>query len=399
MPPLRVLYVDHTAKIGGGEIALFNLVRYLDSDVVYPIVVLFEDGPLAKKLIPVVETHLLALDPAVGKVSKDSLGLRSFSNLKAVWLTVRHVFKLARFARAEKVDLIHTNSLKADIVGGLAGRLVGLPVIWHVRDRIDSDYLPKPVVYLFRFLSRIIPKHIVANSEATLATLHLNPGSKRTAVPSGVVLREGDPDKTLGAGLAGDVTAVRHALPRIALIGRISPWKGQHIFLRAAAAVLERHPGAKFEIVGAALFAESAYEETLHALCAELGIQSSVRFVGFVENISEYVSGIDILVHASTTGEPFGQVIVEGMAEKKPVVATNGGGVPEIVVDGATGILVPMGDAPAMAKAIEYLLTHPQEARYMGRLGRERVLQRFTIQRAARLMEGVYEQVCPRLRS
>jgi glycosyltransferase involved in cell wall biosynthesis len=128
-------------------------------------------------------------------------------------------------------------------------------------------------------------------------------------------------------------------------------------------------------------------------LCDELNLNDTVDFAGFVENVPSRIAELDIVVPASTTGEPFGQVIIEGMAEQKPVVATNGGGVPEIVQDGITGLLVPMGDALRMAEAIDYLLTHPDEATEMGVRGRERVRTHFTIQKTARMVEAVYGEV------
>jgi glycosyltransferase involved in cell wall biosynthesis len=180
---------------------------------------------------------------------------------------------------------------------------------------------------------------------------------------------------------------------RIGLVGRITPWKGQDIFIRAAALLKEKHPEARFEIIGATMFAERGYEGELLRLRNELNVNDTVAFAGFVENVPARIAELDIVVHASITGEPFGQVIIEGMAEQKPVVATNGGGVPEIVQDGITGLLVPMGDALRMAEAIDYLLTHPDEATEMGVRGRERVQTHFTIQKTARMVEAVYGEV------
>ena len=181
--------------------------------------------------------------------------------------------------------------------------------------------------------------------------------------------------------------------PRIGLIGRISPWKGQDIFLQAVALVRHHYPTAHFEIIGAPLFSELEYEAHLHHLCHALQLDGAVEFTGFVEDVPARIAELDIVVHASTMGEPFGQVIIEAMAEQKPVVATNGGGVPEIVQDGITGLLVPMGDAPSMAQAIIYLLDHPEAAARMGREGQKRVLAHFTLNKTARLVESVFRQV------
>lgn len=382
---MRVLYVDHTAKIGGGEIALANLVVHLDRSLVEPIVLLFEHGPLLERLIPGTETHVVPLPLSVGGAQKDGLGWRSILQLKAVFLTLIHALKVARFIKAKKIEVVHTNSLKADIIGGVAARIVGVPVVWHVRDRIDADYLPASVVRIFRFLSRVVPTFVIANSASTLETLQLKGRRKSMVIGSGVDVRD---YKVIGSTPTSDSRR-----PLIGLVGRISPWKGQHIFIQAAAAIIKKHPEANFQIIGSALFDETDYEDSLHKLCRDLRITNNIEFVGFVNNVSAWIANMDILVHASTTGEPYGQVIIQGMAAGKPVVATNGGGVPEIVVEGITGLLVPMGEVGPMADAIEYILDHPSMAATMGSQGRERVLEHFTIQRTARMVEDVYEQV------
>ena len=111
---------------------------------------------------------------------------------------------------------------------------------------------------------------------------------------------------------------------------------------------------------------EKFLEDELKAQAARLGLTDVVEFTGFRSDVPLLIQQLAVLVHASTTGEPFGQVIVQGMAASRPVVATNGGGVPEIVVDGVTGYLVPMSDAQAMAEAISRLLSSPSQAAEMG---------------------------------
>jgi glycosyltransferase involved in cell wall biosynthesis len=381
--------------MGGGEIALINLVRHLDRRRVTPIVLLFADGPLAERLRGHVETHLIPLADSVAQAKKDGLGWNSLLKAKSAWLIMLQIWKVSRFAQRHEVDLIHTNSLKADIIGGLAARLAGIPLIWHVRDRIDFDYLPGSVVRLFRFLCRTLPNFVIANSASTLATLELEGRNRGAAIASGVetstmirVVHDGcrvEPNQNERSNLLSPV--------RVGLIGRISPWKGQDIFIEAAARLHRRHPRVRFEIIGAPLFSERNFEAQLHELCDSLNLKDVVEFAGFVEDIPARIAQLDIVVHASKTGEPFGQVIIEGMAAEKPVVATNGGGVPEIVEHCVTGLLVPMGDAQSMADAIEYLLKNPQEAAAMGVRGRQRVQEKFTIQKTARMVENVYREV------
>lgn len=392
--PVRVLLFDHTAELGGGEIALAELVQRFDRARVDPVVLLGSRGPLESLLDGHVPVHLMLLDESVVHARKDSLGLVSAGNLGAVRSSLRYVRRLARFLEEQRIEVLHTNSLKASILGGLAGRLSGVQVVWHIRDRIAADYLPAKVVRLMRGLAKVIPHFVIGNSLATLATLHL-PKTPTAAIASGVDLSKffspGDGDQP------GHDPGVTSAGPVIGLVGRICPWKGQHIFIEAAALVHARYPEARFQIIGAALFKEHDYEAELRQLAQAKGLDRVLAFTGFQSEVAPWIRGLDVLVHASTVAEPFGQVVVQGMACGKPVVATNGGGVRETMVDGETGLLVPMNDAPAMAEAICALLADPAAARAMGVRGRDRVAEHFTIEQSARKVTEVYERVAGRV--
>lgn len=402
--PRTILYLDHTAKISGGEIALLNLIKALDRTRYTPVVVLASAGALADKLRQDnVETHILSLPLSVINTRKDVVGLNSLTRLRQAWLCVRYAVRLAFWARARKVDLIHTNSLKADLYGGLAARLARIPVLWHVRDRIADGYLPAPVASAFRWLARTIPQAVVANSQSTLRCLDV-PSERALVVHGGVadsafsrqmhVVHDGfDPEQFQDILAAASSFSDR---PIIALVGRISPWKGQHIFLEAAARVRETFPQARFWVVGAALFEEHDYERSLHDLMARHGLQDTVEFLGFREDIPQVLEQADIVVHASTLGEPFGQVVIEGMAAGKPVIATDGGALPEIIQHGRTGLLVPMGDAAALAEAVEELLSNPARAHALGIAGQMHARRHFTNRHVARNIEQVYEKVLAR---
>ena len=392
--PKTILYVDHTAKMGGGEIALLNLVSALDRTRYHPRVVLAAEGPLAAKLREAgIDTTILPLDPSLRETRKDSLGLGSLLKLRQVGRLLAHSLQLARWARANSVDLIHTNSLKSDIYGGIAGRLAGIPVLWHVRDNINGQYLPPLIASGFRLLSRLLPQIVVANSQSTLHQLW--PGKSRSGevVYSGVsmeVVHDGYVEGLAVKGPPAKFMDLDHP-PVIALVGRIAEWKGQHVFLRAAAAVHSRFPEARFWIVGAPLFGEFEYEKSLHTLTEQLEMTDFVEFLGFRDDVAQLMPQIDIVVHASILGEPFGQVVIEGMAAGKPLVATDGGALPEIVVPGETGYLVAMGSAEEMAAAMERLLADPVQARAMGQAGQRRVKRLFTISHTARKVESVYD--------
>jgi len=378
--PKRVLYLDHIAAMGGGEIALLHLARQLDRNRYVPIVALLSDGPLAQEMKAAgIETHILRVSEKIIHARKDALGRGSLLKLGAGLAATARV---ASIIRRVKADIVHANSLKSDILGGLAARLALRPVIWHVRDRIENDYLPPMVVKLYRKLARILPSHIVANSRATLETLHLRNESAASVIYSGL-----DLNPYLNA-----VTSAS-AAPTIGIIGRIARWKGQHLFLEAAAILKQRFPNAVFQVIGAPLFEERDYEAEIHALANQLGIAGSVRFLGFRNDVPDLISHMDVLVHASITAEPFGQVVVIGMAAGKPVVATAGGGVMEIVTNNENGLLVPMNDAPAMAAAIRRILESWTLAEALGREACRHAMENFTIEKTAAQTMDLYDRL------
>ncbi len=381
---LRVLFVNHTAKLGGGEIALGLLIRHLDSEVDHE-VLLFEDGPLADLLQPVTKVHTITLPAEIREARKDSLV--SFATLRKLGGVPISILRVRGAIRRLDVDFVHTNSLKADILGGIAARLAGKRVIWHVRDRIAPDYLPGEVVTVFRRLARIIPHAIIANSAATLESLHLPARERRNGL-SGQVIHDG-----LDLSMVPVVEPSQRPMLVVGLVGRLSPWKGQDVFLSAIHQIHEELPDVRFEIIGSALFGEEDYERHIRELSVQLELESCVQFCGFVTNIAERIAALDLVVHASTISEPFGQVIIEGMAAGKAVIATRGGGVSEIVEDGVSGLLVPMKDPTALAQAMLLLLRDPVRRAQLGAAARQRVGDKFRIEYTAEKVLRLYQEL------
>ena len=238
---------------------------------------------------------------------------------------------------------------------------------------------------------------MIANSQATLETLELPRAVQSVAIHNGVLVER---SRVVHDGVDAFVCPVPDPLhtgpPIVGIVGRITPWKGQHIFIEAAAAVRREVPDARFQIIGAAMFGEDAYDKQIREQAAALGLNECVEFTGFCADVPGRLQSLTLLVHASTTGEPFGQVLLEGMVAAKPIIATRGGGVVEIVEDGVTGLLVPMNDAPALATAILDVLKDPVAAHKMGRAGYCRVREHFGIKRTAERVESVYRDLLDR---
>jgi glycosyltransferase involved in cell wall biosynthesis len=205
-------------------------------------------------------------------------------------------------------------------------------------------------------------------------------------------VHDGLADRELTAPSPAAADAWKHSPPRIGIVGRFVEWKGQHVFLEAARKLVDSGVEARFFLVGAPLFGEEEYGARLEKQAAALG--ERVEFTGFQSDIPRVMRGLDVFVHASTTPEPFGQVVIEAMAEGVPVVASDGGGVREIVSDGQDGLLTPMGDADALAAALAGLLRDPARASRLARAGHERVRRDFTAVKNARAIEAVYEMIC-----
>lgn len=333
-PRPRIAVVDHVAQISGGEIALLRLVEAI-GDRAEIHVVLGEDGPLAPALTAAGATvHLLPMIASLRDTRKETVRPGTL-RAGALRETAAYVRDLRALLTRIDPDVVHTNSLKSSLVAGVAAKSAGQRVLWHVRDRISPDYLPTPAVWLVRGLSLLVPDLVLVNSKATAATL-----PRRSTVVYDVVPP---------APVTAEVTDRDPVI--LGMVGRLAPWKGQDVFLRALALARREHE-LQARLIGSAMFGEDAYAASLHVLCAELGLVDVVDFRGFRDDIWAELSELDILVHASVTPEPFGQVVIEGMAAGVPVIAANAGGPAEVVTDGRDGLLVDPGDVPALAAAI-----------------------------------------------
>lgn len=384
----RILFLAHTAQLSGAELAVLRLVRVLDKERYDLSAMLFSDGPLAQQLAEAgASVHVMPLSESIVKTNRYDTAT-SFLRVKDVITTLKYVWRLARFIRSGKYDLVHTSSMKSDWIGGPAAVLARTPAIWHLHVRVACAYMPVALVILYRLTAYLFPSYMIANSQSTLDTLKPYPRRRCCVVYPGVM-----PPATPPAPRG---TAARRAAAGqrvVGMVGRISPTKGQDIFLKAAARVLERFPDARFQIIGSVLFDDQEYERGIRELATSLKLDDAVEFIGFVHDVNARLAAMDVMVHGSTTPEPFGQVVVEAMMAARPVIATNAGGVPEIVEDRKSGLLVPPKDVEKMVAAICWILENPDEAEEMAWRGRERALARFTIEQTGRDVEMVYKQM------
>ena len=384
----RVVFIGHTARQSGAELALVRLVPGLaDTDVH---VVLAEDGPLVGLLEAAGATvTVLPMDDRTRETNRAVVQPGRLP-ISAAWHAAVYTVRLARLLREIRPDLVHTNTLKASLYGGAAARLAGVPLVWHVRDRIASDYLPASAARGIRLLSRHLPDGVIANSFSTRATLESDGTDAHDRI---TVVYDPLPvvptiDRLAGDLLAGDLLAGDIV---VGMVGRLAPWKGQDVFLNAFARAFPTGPEQAL-IVGSAMFGEDAYAASLKDLTVELGIAERVTFIGFVDDVWPLLARMTMLVHASTLPEPFGQVVLEGLAAGLPVIAADAGGPAEIITHHVDGLLTPPNDIAALAHAMTQLAEDPALRIRLGDAGRTRS-QDFTAAALGVQVSTFYEHV------
>jgi glycosyltransferase involved in cell wall biosynthesis len=384
---IRVAYLDHTSQWSGAEIALFHLLTRVNKPI-QPIVFLAEEGPLASKLQEAgIEVRIVPLDEKVRKRNRNSVNLQLISSAFSM---IKYGSVLARMLKEEQVTCIHTNSLKSAIYGAIAAKLSALPLVWHIHDIVAPPYLKSIVAKGIRTLAHYLPDGIIANSNTTLSSLNLSQSSRRqknTVIYPSFAAPTVSPSKEVKV-----FKSKKHFT--VLLVGRLTEWKGQHVLLAAAEKFLPQSH-VRFWIAGDALFGEQAYKARLIQLIEEKKL-TNVTLFGHVNDVGTMMQQADVLVHTSISPEPFGQVIVEGMAAGLPVIASNEGGPREIVLHNETGLLIPPNQPEALEQAIEWMMNNPGTSQLMSEQGKKRVQQYFMIDNAVDQMMRFYPRVIQR---
>ena len=273
--------------------------------------------------------------------------------------------------------LLHANGSRAMFYAGVAGAIMRCSVIWHVRVS-DSDR------WWDRVLSKMAHK-IIVNSKAVEQRVKSLGPDKVLCVYNGVDLArfhsgKGSHRLRSSLGLSGDG-------PVVLSIGRFVPFKGYRYLLEAAEILHRERQDIRWLLVG-----DGELKEDLIQQAKAMDVNGQVHFVGWRENVPEFLELCDVFVLPSLH-EHFGRVLIEAMAMNKPVVATSAGGVPEIVKANDTGLLVPPANAPALAQAIGEVLGNPALAEKFGRAGRLRVEQHFSLRSHVSSIESIYQHV------
>jgi glycosyltransferase involved in cell wall biosynthesis len=385
---MRILFLSPIGQIGGAERVLLDLIAGIRAaEPAHEIhVLIMDDGPLADaaRCLGAQANVLVAPETIRSLGDSGSNGVRLLWQALRGWPATRRYRK--QFLRAiDELDpeIIHSNGLKCH---GLASHArANRPMIWHIHDFVSAR--PMIAWMLRRFAGGAIP---VAVSQAVADDIRKwLPGSSPRVVLNGI-----DTDRFSPA--PQDAQKAPSGV-RVGLVATYARWKGQDVFLRAAAKILRDDPGSRlrFCIVGGPIYTTRGSQfsrEELAALAQQLELSAQVEFVPFQPDPAPAYRALDIVVHASTKPEPFGLTIAEAMACGRAVIVSAAGGAAEVVMADHDALAIPPGDADAMAATILRLANDPQLRESLGKRARETALARFSRRRMAESMLSVYSQ-------
>jgi len=382
---MRVLYVNHTGQVSGGEKSLLEIVRGA-APAITPIVAC-PDGPLAEAVsdMGVERVRIPGIDC--------SLKLHPRHTTSALSGIVRSAFAVRSAARRHKVSVVHANSIRGGLIATLAATGRGPATVVHLRDRLPDS---KISTLTLRAIGRA--DLLIANSRYTATSLdEAGVRSLRWIIGNPVDLTRFDPDRI-------DRSAARAAFGLAdtdyvtSVLAQITPWKGQEEAIRAIAHVREQHPNVRLVLLGSAKFVSKAtrydnraYLARLHGLIEELGLGDRVLFAGECDDVPSALRATDTLLIPSWE-EPFGRSMIEAMAMGVPVLATSVGGPSEVITEHHDGLLLPPRQPDTWALAIQRLIESPSLQSRLAENGRLRA-QAFSVQAHVDELLTAYQHV------
>lgn len=383
----NILFIHQSAELYGSDKTLLLLLKNLDKNKFKPIVLLPFDGPLKEALenenIEVVIAPVLKLYRKLF-TPKNLIGF--FKDIKAAFKIVNELHKKYQFT------LIYSNTL-AVLLGIMFAWKNNIKHLWHVHEIIE-----KPSLFKKAFVGLLSLKsntHIVYNSQATKVFWELN----KSIINKGVVIWNGIEINTPESSTS-ELFDIRKNLflaqPNeiiLALVGRISRWKGQMILLDAFNNLVQKNENIKLVFVGAPPPNQEKFQEDLEERIASFKLNDKVLIIPFQNEIHKIWQAIDIAVVPSTEPEPFGMVAIEAMLAHKPIVGSNHGGLTEIIENNATGFLVTPNSVQDLVIALEKLIQNELLRKEMGENGYLRVTTAFSVEQYVDSFEKFFEKI------
>ena len=381
MSKVRVTRIVARLNVGGPAVHIINLMAGIDLDR-------FENRLIAGRPGPDEgDMGYLAEQKSIEPLVIPALG-RELSPFQDLWT----VAKLVRVLRREQPHIVETHTAKAGAVGRLAARLAGVPIIIHVfHGHVFHSYFGPTKTKLFinteRALARFTDRIITispAQRRDIVGVYNIAPPERVLTVPLGLDLEPFRAAKQTCRGRFRTSLGIPADVLLVGFVGRLTAVKNPSLFVEAARRVVQQFSKARFVFVGDGEL-RAALEEQVDAL----GLAQHVIFAGWQVDMPAVYADLDLLALTSLNeGTPV--TVIEALASGTPIVATAVGGVPDVVTNQKTGVLVASGDAKEVAQAILQLLCAPEQARALARAGQADVLERFDLTQLVSDMESLY---------
>jgi glycosyltransferase involved in cell wall biosynthesis len=374
-PPRAVLVLHASDELYGSDRVLLDVLTRLDPDRLRPLVVLPDDVPGGGALST-------ALDRAGIEVERQPLAVlrRRYLRPDGLPLLAGRLLadrrRLSRMARQRGVALVYSNTVAVQ-AGGLVARRLGLPHVWHVHEIVER---PAAVARLLRASLRANADRRIAISRAVADWIDL-PGTR--VIHNGIA--EPRLDAAERAAHRRELLAGR-AGPLVGWVNRVSAWKGQGAFVAFARRAAARWPDAVFVLAGGAPTGSERLVADLRRELDEDSAGGRVRYLGPAADGPRLIGALDVLVACPTRPEPLGRVAQEALWHGIPVLAVRSGGLPELVRDGITGVLVDDPGPEALVAGLA-MLADDSRRRRMGEAAREDAAARFGVDAFVRQVE------------
>ena len=377
---MNILFINHMGFLGGGEKSMLTLMQGLRDNGRHQIFLLAQPGELINNAreqgFPVFEYSFSGIRRTLNPVT----WFRGLIKLGTGISNIQGIIS------GNNIDIVHANSLKAAIMGGMAARRAGAPLVFHTRDFLPAGIWRGALVgWAYRLSDRII-----VNSKSVAQVYGKDPGGKVSVVYNYV-----EPPKIQADKAPGNVRAENGCpanAPLIGYSGRLHPAKGLETLFMGFSHILNVLPDARLWIVGGVMPGEEQYLENLKTIAKKMGIAGSAKFFGWRNDALEIMSCFDVLV-VSSQKEPFGRVTVEAMMLGIPVVATASGGTLEIIENNKTGLLFEPGDSRQLADKCLEITTDPEKANRMTRLAKSEVELKFSAENYIGGVQRVYDSL------